>query len=426
MNDTRRVSTIVIGAGQAGLSMSRLLTIAGRDHLVLERRTSLGGGWQDRWDGFRLVTPNWMASLPGQLYDGEDPHGFMPRDEIVGRVARYADRIGAPVMTGTAVERLIPVQSGGFRLETSAGPMHGDVVVVATGSYQLPRVPGVAARLASDIHQLHSHEYRNESSLSPGSVLVVGSGQTGVQLADELLAAGRRVFLAVGSNGWAPRRYRGRDIFRWLATLAVDGETYGVRMPTADTLPDPRQRLAGTPQLTGHHGGRDIGPRLLAAQSGLRLIGHLESIDGHRISVAPDLSGRLRRSEMFFDESFRPSIDTYIDRAEIKAPPGVVKHDSYEPPERAELDLRAEGITSVVWATGYRMDHSWIDSPITDAQGIPRQHRGVSEIPGLYFIGLLWQHSQASATLFGPTVDTPYLAARMGLGLPEGAAVGAG
>ncbi len=419
------MGTIVIGAGQAGLALSRLLTLAGRDHVVLERRATLGGGWQDRWDGFRLVTPNWTTSLPGQPYDGADPDGFMPRDEIVGRVARYAESVRAPIMAGTMVERLTPIQGGGFRLETSAGPMHADAVVVATGGYHLPRVPRLAARLASDIHQLHSHEYRNEGSLPPGAVLVVGSGQTGLQLADELLVAGRRVFLAVGSNGWAPRRYRGRDIFRWLATLAVDGESYGVRMPTADTLPDPRLRLAGTPQLTGHHGGRDISPRLLAAHSGLGLLGHLESIDRHRILVTPDLSERLRRSEAFFDDFLRPPIDTYVDRAGIEAPPGVVEHGSFEPSARTELDLRAEGITSVLWATGYRLDHSWIDAAITDAQGIPRQHRGVSEIPGLYFIGLPWQHTQASATLFGPTIDTPYLAERMGLSLPEDAAVGA-
>ncbi len=421
MNDTRRLPAIVVGAGQAGLAVSRLLTLAGRDHLVLERRASLGGGWQDRWDAFRLVTPNWMASLPGQPYDGGDPDGFMPRDEIVGRVARYAEQVRAPVMTGTSVERLTP-EDGGFRVETTAGVMKARAVVVATGSYHVPRVPDLAGRVAADIHQLHSHAYRNERSLPPGAVLIVGSGQTGVQLADELLAAGRRVFLAVGSNGWAPRRYRGRDIFRWLATLEVDGETYGVRMPKADTLPDPRRRLAGTPQLTGHHGGQDVSLRRMAAKDGLTLLGHLESVDEHRLTVAPDLAMRLRRSEAFFEEFVRPPIDTYIARAGIDAPPGVVEHEPYDPPERMELDLRAEGITSVLWATGYRMDHSWIHAPITDAQGIPRQHRGVSEIPGLYFIGLLWQHSQASATLFGPTVDAPYIAVQMGLAVPQDAA----
>jgi putative flavoprotein involved in K+ transport len=420
MNDTRRVPTIVIGAGQAGLAMSRLLTLAGRDHLVLERRATLGGGWQDRWDSFRLVTPNWTASLPGLPYDGPDPDGFMPRDEIAGRVARYAARLRAPVMTGTPVERLAPITGGGFRLETGAGPIQSDQVVVATGSYHVPRVPDLAAGLSTDIQQVHSHGYHDDRSLPPGAVLVVGSGQTGIQLADELLATGRRVYLALGSNGWAPRRYRGRDIFRWLATLEVMGETYGVHVPRADTLPDPRLRLAGTPQLSGHHGGRDVDLRRMARRDGLTLLGHLESIDGHRLMVAPDLGARLRRSEAFFDEVVRPPIDSYIARAGIEAPPGVVEHDPYVPPERTEMDLRAEGIASVLWATGYRMDHSWIDAPITDAQGIPRQHRGVSEIPGLYFIGLLWQHSQASATLFGPTVDTPYLAARMGLSIPQG------
>ncbi len=423
MNDTRRMPVIVVGAGQAGLAMSRLLTLAGTDHLVLERRTTLGGGWQDRWDSFRLVTPNWIASLPGQPYDGTDPDGYMPRDEIVARVARYADQVRAPVMTGTAVERLTP-EDGGFRLETSAGPMNAQAVVVATGSFHAPRVPGIAAGVPADIHQVHSHAYRNEGSLPPGGVLVVGSGQTGVQLADELLAAGRQVYLAIGSNGWAPRRYRGRDIFGWLAALELDGEAHGVLTPKADTLPDPRRRLAGTPQLSGHHGGRDVSLRRMAAHDGLTLLGHLEAVDEHRLSIAPDLGARLRRSEAFFDELMRTPIDTYIARAGIDAPPGVVDHETYAPPEHTQLDLRAAGVTSIVWATGYRMDHSWIDAPIVDAQGIPRQQRGVSDIPGLYFIGLLWQHSQASATLLGPTFDAPHLAARMGLRIPQDAGAG--
>ncbi len=422
MNDTRRWPAIIVGAGQAGLAMSHLLALAGRDHLVLERRTTLGGGWQDRWDTFRLVTPNWTASLPGQPYDGADPDGFMARDEIVGLVADYAQRLRAPVKTGTD-RRALDAEDGGFRLETSTGVLGADMVVVATGSYHLPRVPSLAAGLSSDVRQVHSHAYRNDASLPPGAVLVVGSGQTGVQLADELLAAGRRVYLAVGSNGWAPRRYRGRDIFRWLATLEVDGEAYGVPVPRAETLPDPRRRLAGTPQLTGHHGGQDVDLRGMAAGGGLTLVGHVEQIDGHRVMAAPDLGARLRRAEGFFDQFMRPPIDTYIARAGIDAPPGIVEHDPYEPPERTALDLRAEGITSVLWATGYRMDHSWIDAPIADAQGIPRQHRGVSEIPGLYFIGLLWQHSQASATLFGPGIDAPYLAAHMGMELPGDAVV---
>ncbi len=411
-----RIPTLVVGAGQAGLSMSRLLAQAGREHLVVDRRSTLGGSWQDRWDGFRLVTPNTLSSFLGDPYDGSDPDGFMPRDEIVSRVARYADRIGAPIALETEVRRVTPCQGGGFRVETSDGEVAADEVVVATGSYHVPRIPALSAGLATDIHQLHSHDYRRPDDLPPGAVLVVGAGQTGIQLADELTDAGRRVFLAVGSNGWAPRWYRGRDIFRWLVTLGVDGARFGLPLPSVDSLPDPRLRLAGTPQLTGHHGARhDVSLRRMAAEDGVTLLGHLERIDGTRVTVAPDLGARLARAEGFFDQSFRPPIDAYIQRAGIDEAPVTLSPYPYDPPERTELDLRAEGIATVLWTTGYRMDHSLIAAPVADEQGIPRQRHGVSDIPGLYFLGLLWQQSQASATLVGPVLDAPYLAQQMGL-----------
>lgn len=416
-----RIPTLIIGAGQAGLTMSRLLTQGGREHLVVDRRSTLGGGWQDRWDAFRLVTPNWVTSALGEPYDGDDPDGFMPRDEIVQRVAAFADRIAAPVLLETGVERLTPQVDGGFRVDTSEGPMTADEVVVATGSFNLPRIPAMAAGLPKEIHQLHSADYRNESLLPPGAVLVVGSGQTGIQLAEELTNAGRRVFLAVGSNGWVPRRYRGRDIFFWLRALFADGARYDVGLPTADRLPDPAMRLVGNPQLSGHNGGRDVDLRRMAAETEVTLIGHLEGIDGSRVGTSRDLAARLARADGFFDEFMRTPIDTYIERAGLDAPPATLERYAYEPPERTELDLRAEGISTVLWTTGYRMDHSWIAAPIADAQGIPRQHRGVSEIPGLSFIGLLWQHSQASATLIGPALDAPYLAERMGLTPSAGA-----
>ncbi len=273
----------------------------------------------------------------------------------------------------------------------------------------------MAAGLPPSIQQLHAHEYRNESHLPPGAVLVVGAGQTGIQLAEELTDAGRRVFLAVGSNGWAPRRYRGRDFFWWLRALALDGAQYGVPLPTVETLPDPAMRLMGTPQLTGHHGGRDVSLRRMAAETPVTLLGHIQGIDGGRLAIAPDLGVRLARSEGFFDQFARELIDTYIQRAGIDAPAATFERYAHDPPERTELDLAAEGISTVLWTTGYAMDHSWINAPIADAQGIPRQRRGVSEIPGLFFIGLLWQSSQASATLIGPTLDGPHLAEEMGV-----------
>jgi putative flavoprotein involved in K+ transport len=411
----RHISTVVIGAGHAGLIMSRHLSRAGMDHIVLERRATPGGGWQDRWDGFRLVTPNWTSALPDLPYDGTDPDGYMTRDEIVARVASYASCVAAPVSYETVVERLAPKESGGFHLQTSAGPLDADQVIVATGSYHVPRVPAFAAALPDGIHALHSHDYHNPSDLPPGAVLVVGSGQTGVQLADELERAGRRVMLSVGSNATAPRRYRGRDIFYWLWRMAGDGERYGAPMPTVETLPDPRMRLMGTPQLSGHHGGQDVNLRRMADEGHVTLLGHVAGIEGTRLVLEPGIAARLARADAFFDERLRPNIDTFIAKAGIDAPADDRSPYSYDPPDVADVDLRAQGVSSIVWATGFRMDHSWIEAPVDD-QGFPRHERGVStELPGLYFIGLLWQHNQASATLFGPNLDGPYIAQRMGL-----------
>jgi putative flavoprotein involved in K+ transport len=409
-----RIDTVVVGAGQAGLVMSRFLGRAGRDHIVIERRSTLGGGWQDRWDGFRLVTPNWTASLPGQPYDGPEPDGFMARDEIVRRVASYAYSIDAPVVLGTEVSRLATRADGGYVLATSGGTIRADRVIVATGAYHVPRIPAVAASLPSDITQLHSDTYRTEVSLPPGSVLVVGSGQSGVQIAEELAEAGRRVFLSVGGAPRIPRRYRGRDIFRWLADLAIRGPEVGVSLPTVDTLPDPSLRKAANPHLSGHGGGHETNLRQMAA-NGFTLVGRIEGVNGHTVRLAPDLARNLARADAYFGERMQLMIDQFITLAGIDAPPDDRVPFQFDPPELAELDLRAAGISVVIWATGYRLDYGWIDLPIFDEQGFPRHRRGVTDVPGLFFLGLLWQHTQASATLVGPTLDAPHLAVVMGL-----------
>lgn len=412
------IDTVVIGAGQSGLAMSRLLRQAGRDHVVLERRSTLGGGWQDRWDNFCLVTPNWTTSLPGYDYEGSNPDGFMSRDEIAARVARYADVVGAPVRLETGVRRLSAQSAGGFTLDTTGGVLKAREVVVATGSYHVPRLPELGAALPGRIHQLHSHEYRREDQLPPGGVLVIGSGQSGVQIAEELFEAGRPIYLALGSAGWAPRRYRDRDIFRWLAEIAMRGADLGVPFPTVDTLPDPRARHQANPQLTGHDGGHDIDLRRMA-ESGLTLLGRPTAISGERLQVSPGLSASLARTEQGFDERFRPLIDRFIEKAGIDAPPYERTLSSFEPPEVAELDLARAGISTVIWATGYHPDFGWIDLPIFDAMGFPRHQRGVTDVLGLYFLGLLWQHTQASATLIGPRLDAPHLLQAMGLATDE-------
>ncbi len=414
-----RMETVVVGAGQAGLVMSSFLGRAGREHLLLERRSTLGGGWQDRWDEFRLVTPNVLASFPGHPYDGADPDGFMTRDEIVARVAGYADRIHAPVALETAVERLSK-PGDRFRIETSGGTIEADQVVVATGSYHVPRLPAVARDLPPNIEQLHSHDYRKETTLAPGAVLVVGSGQSGVQIAEELHEAGRQVYLSVGQCGRAPRRYRGRDLFAWLAAIGMRGGAHGLSLPTVDKLPDPRIKFAANPHLSGHGGGHDTNLREFAAR-GMTLLGRVEGVAGRRLRLAPDLSVNLARADGFFGQQMQGLIERFIEAEGIDAPPDDRIPFTFEPPEVAELDLDEAGISTVIWTTGYRLDYGWIDLPILDELGYPKQVRGVAEVPGLYFLGLLWQHAQPSATLIGPLMDGPYLAERMGLPIPADA-----
>jgi len=413
-----RVDTAVIGAGQAGLTMSWHLQAAARDHVVLERRPTLGGGWQDRWEAFRLVSPNWSASFPGAPYDGDDPDGYMPRDEIAGRVARYATTIGAPVVLEAGVERLRARPDGGFELRTTQGVLVAREVVVATGGFHAPSLPALAAALPARVSSLHSSAYRRPDDLPPGAVLVVGSAQTGMQLVEELRAAGREVYLSVGSAGRLPRRYRGRDSFAWLAMCVERGEELGVPLPTVDKLPDPRRRLAGNPHVSGHGGGHDTNLRQFG-RDGVRLVGRLTRVDGERVRLAPDLLDNIAAADRFFDERFRQLFDRLIDAAALDAPPAdAVAPIAFEPEVVEELDLARAGISTVLWTTGFGRDLTWIDPPITDELGFPRQVRGVTEVPGLYVLGSLWQHDQASATLFGVARDARVLAGLMGLTAP--------
>jgi putative flavoprotein involved in K+ transport len=411
MDLPRSTHTVVVGAGQSGLIMSSHLRDAGREHVVLDRRDELGGGWRDRWDAFQLVSPNFVTDLPGFPYAGGDPDGFMTRDEIAARVAEYAYAIDAPVSLATNVTRLAfdPSSPGRFVVETNRGVVQAEQVVVATGAFHTPRIPPTAFDPA--IHQLHAHDYRNEAQLPPGGVLLVGSGQTGVQLAEELHAAGRAVTLSVGHCGRVPRRYRDRDIFWWLRSLVLDGPRVGAELPSVETLPDPRARFACNPHLSGHGGGHDTNLRRFAAV-GIRLVGRFEGADAHRARFAADLSANLAFADAFFDERFKGLIETFVERAGLDLPPDDRVPFELQVPEVTELDLRAEGISTVLWTTGYAPDYGWLDLPVLDELGVPRHVRGISEVPGLTFIGLLWQHNQASANFVGVATDAAYLASQ--------------
>jgi len=405
--------TVVIGAGHAGLLISRLLRHAGREHVVLERRATLGGGWQDRWDAFQLVTPNLLTDLPEYPYDAGDPNGFMTRNEIVARTARFADVIGAPVALQTEVQRVTLAEdrngAARFIVETSGGSINAVDVVGATGAFHVPRIPENG--LDSSITQIHAHQYRNPDALPPGGILVVGTGQTGVQLAEELFEAGRPVTLSVGHCGRVPRRYRDRDYFWWIRQLVVHGEDVGIPLPTVEQLPDPRMRFACNPHLSGHGGGHDTNLRKFAAD-GIRLVGRFDAADGTKARFRPDLEDNLAFADATFDQRFRPLFETYIAASGLDVPPDDREPFDFRVPEVTELDLAREGISTVLWTTGYAPDYGWLDVPVERQFGVPVHQRGITDVPGLSFIGMLWQRDNASANLAGVARDAEYLASR--------------
>ena len=398
-----RHETVIVGGGHAGLAMSHQLSRRGRAHVVLERGRVAERWRSERWDSLHFQFPNWSLALPGQPYDGPQPDGFSSRDEVVAFIERYCAATAAPVRTGVRVDAIRPGPGAdGFRLETSHGIVVASNVVVATGPYQEPVIPAHAAGLPERIAQVHSSAYRNPAGLAPGAVLVVGSGASGCQIVEDLLAAGRRVFLSVGRHRRFPRRYRGRDMFWWM-------ERMGALDQTLEERPEARERP--NPLVTGVGGGHEINLRCYAAR-GVVLLGHVEAIEGPRLQLADDLDAQLARG----DEGvavFTRAVDAYVERAGLSAPEEPVPAPPPPLPTSAPirvLDLDAESVTSVIWATGFRRDFGWIRLPVLDERGEPIHRRGVTSCPGLHFLGLPWLHTLKSSVLCGVGRDADHLA----------------
>ncbi|MFL5758386.1 MAG: NAD(P)-binding domain-containing protein [Thermomicrobiales bacterium] len=388
------VETIIVGGGQAGLATSYYLTQYGREHVVLEQAARPAHVWSDeRWDSFTLVTPNWTFMIPGAVYDGPDADGYMRRDEIAARFANYVERFRLPVQCNTSVTAIEPVDGGGYKVQTSSGDMQATNVVIATGMEQYPKLPPFAGNLSADITQLHSSAYRNPDALPPGAVLVVGSAQSGAQIAEELYLSGREVFLCVGSAGRAPRRYRGQDVFKWLYQI-------GFFDLTPDKFPFPIDRFS-PPHLTGANGGRTLNLHQFA-RDGVTLLGHLRSASGDTITLAPDLHETLQRVDGF-EVNARNMIDGFIKATGRDAPEEELPQlrDGYDQPIIEDLDLKAAGISTVIWATGYTFDLGLVKAPIFNENGFPIQDRGVTRQPGLAFVGMPWMPSIKPATLTG-------------------------
>jgi putative flavoprotein involved in K+ transport len=396
---TDRIGTVVVGGGQAGLAVSRELTRAGIEHVVLEKGR-VGETWRGRWDSFCLVTPNWSVRLPGHPYDEDDPDGFMPRDELVAYLERYASGFGAPVREGVHVTSL---ERGphGFLLGTSAGELEARTVVLSTGAYQRAHRPAVATTLPPDLLQIDVEDYRSPGELPSGPVLVVGSGQSGCQIAEELHEAGREVFLACGRAGWAPRRIGDHDVFWWLLEA-------GDLDDRVDELDDPAARLAANLQATGHGGGHDLHFRTLRAM-GVTLLGHFLGADGHEARFAADLHETVawgdQRNAKLMGGFLKLAEERGLPRPEIPDPEPF----DAEAPER--VDLR--GFGAVVFAGGFRPDYgSWVHCPgAFDELGFPIHEEGASTVvPGLYFVGVHFLRKRKSSLLIGVGEDAELVA----------------
>jgi len=395
------VETVIVGGGQGGLSTSYHLTQRGLEHVIFEQADQPAAAWRKRWDSFTLITPNWMIRLPGAEYQGDDPDGFMPRDEVIEYLEDYVARFSLPIRYETRVISVEPTEAG-YLVKTGGADVEAANVVVATGLNQQPRVPAFAAGLSPTIHQLHSSQYRNPEALPNGGVVVAGSAQSGCQITEELYQSGRKVYLSVGSAGRLPRRYRGKDVTWWMK------ET-GFFDRTVDELPSPKAKFAGSAQGTGKDGGHTINLHQFA-RDGVVLLGHIQGTRENQLLLAPDLRESLARSDRF-EADFVRQVDAYIEAHELDAPIEVLPElrDGYDAEVIPELDLDSADVSTVIWATGYSFDFSLVKLPAFDEDGFPVQQRGVTEYPGLYFVGLPFLHTVKSGLLASVGDDAAHL-----------------
>jgi len=396
------VGTLIIGGGQAGLAMSEHLSKRGVSHLIVERHRIAERWRSERWDSLAANGPAWHDRFPGMHFAGIDPDGFARRDEIVNYFEAYAQQFAAPIRCGVEVKSLGRKADGsGFRAETSEGVIEAVNVVAATGPFQRPVIPAVIPAQAGVV-QIHSSGYRNPGQLPEGAVLVIGAGSSGVQIADELARSGRRVFLSVGPHNRPPRRYRGRDFVWWLGVL---GE-WDAKAPSPGT-----EHV--TIAVSGANGGHTVDLRELAAR-GITLLGTADRYQDGALHCRPNLAENIAGGDDNY-LSVLAAADAYVREKGLDFPEEPDAYRIAPDPECLidpilQLDLVASGITSIIWATGYALDFGWLKVDAFDDHGRPLHQRGVSGVPGLYFVGLSWLSRRASAFIWGVWHDAEYLA----------------
>ena len=392
---------LVVGGGQAGIAMSEHLGRQGIAHVVLERARIAERWRSQRWDSLVANGPAWHDRFPGMTFSC-DPDAFPGKEEVADYLAAYADRIGAPIRCGVEVASVRRLEGRpGFRAETSAGPIHARQVVAATGPFQKPVIPPLVPA-DTPVMQIHSADYRNPAQLPEGGVLVVGCGSSGSQIAEELLRAGRRVALSVGPHDRPPRSYRGRDFTWWLGVLGKWDATTPAAGAEHVTI-----------AVSGAYGGHTIDFRQLAAQ-GMELVGRTTGFDGHRVTFAEDLADTIERGDANY-LSVLDRADAHVARNGLDLPEEPQARVLLPMPACAQnprpaLDLAAEGIGTILWATGFSQDFGWLQVDAFDAAGRPRHQRGVSTEPGVYFLGLPWLSRRGSAFIWGVWHDARFLA----------------
>ena len=385
----RHVPVAVVGGGQAGLSVSYHLKQRGIEHLVFEKNTAAHAWSTQRWDTFCLVTPNWQCDLPGHPYDGPEPDGFMKKDEIVAYLKAFVAKVNPPIREGVSVTRVERREDGIFSVQTSEGDYTADEIVVASGGYHTPIIPRMAEKLPGSITQIHSNQYRNAAQLPEGEVLVVGSGQSGAQIAEDLHLAGRKVHLAVGDAPRCARFYRGRDVVTWLADMGYYEMTVD-NHPLRDGVRDNTNHY-----VTGRDGGRDIDLRRFANE-GMRLYGLMEDYRDGSLRFRDDLKRSLDGADRTYN-GINAAIDKYIAEKGIEAPAQEHYTPVWEPGEPiTSLALDGSGIMSVVWCIGFSPDFRWLDASVFNGSGSPKHKRGVTNEEGIYFIGLPWLNTWGS------------------------------
>ncbi|WP_408846691.1 MSMEG_0569 family flavin-dependent oxidoreductase [Acidocella facilis] len=394
------IDVAVIGGGQAGLSASYYLKEQGISHIVFERGQAMEAWRAQRWDNFCLVTPNWQCQLPGHGYGGADPDGFMRKPEIIEYLEAFKKKLDPPLREGVEVTRVAPRAQGGFEIVTSEGRFAARQVVVASGGYREPIIPRFAERLPTSILQIQSADYRNAAQLPEGEVLVVGSGQSGAQIAEDLHLAGKRVHLAVGNAPRCARFYRGRDVVAWLADMGyyeMSVEEHPLREGVRDNT---------NHYVTGRDGGRDIDLRKFAAE-GMQLYGALDGFAQGALRFKPGLTQALDAADATYN-SINAAIDKFIAAQNIEAPPASV----YEPVWRPEAEpqaLNVDGLAAIIWCIGFKPDFGWLDAPVFNGAGRPEHRRGVTAQPGLYFLGLPWLHTWGSGRFSGVARDAAFI-----------------